>query len=58
MNKKTFTNLSFLLVGLVLLAIPAHASASTPEIPAGFGPIVVSGIALATSAIKGFRNKE
>lgn len=50
---------SILLIVLfsILLISPSYAGAGAPEIPAGFGPIIISGIVLTAIALKRFKEK-
>jgi hypothetical protein len=58
MKLKSLLNSSLLaLIIINILAIPSYASGAAPEIPAGFGPMIVTGIVLATTAFKSFINK-
>lgn len=42
----------------IFLTYPSYAGTVAPEIPSGFGPIFISGIALAVAAIKNIKEKK
>ena len=58
MQIKIFFNSVLLAILFSLLLIsPSSAVEGAPEIPAGFGPIVVSGIVLSIATVKSFIEK-
>ncbi len=55
--KKIIDLIVVILLFVIIIVAPSYATEGAPEIPAGFGPIVVSGIVLSVVTIKSFREK-